>query len=165
MVGEQRRVLWEKMIRRCIELAIEAASAGNYALGALVARSSEILSESGSTLILNGDDPSAHPEMVAVRASAKLLGSRHLPGTTLFSTLEPCPMCVSVAIWAKMDGVVFGASQEDARQWVAKHPSDIYSWRMIDIPAAAIASAGVPRLWVHGGILREECVALFERSR
>lgn len=163
MPREAERQL-ESMIRACIDLAHEAASSGNYALGALVARGHEVIAASGSSLIKDDNDPSAHPEMIAIRAAARKLGSRYLRGALLFSTLEPCPMCVSVAIWAKMDGVVFGATQQDALEWAAENASGVYTWRQIKIPAQKIALAGDPQINVHGGVLRAECKELFALS-
>ncbi|WP_160573960.1 nucleoside deaminase [Actinomadura physcomitrii] len=151
----------EQMMDICIGLAREAAASGNYALGALVVRDGEVLAESGSSLIVDDDDPSAHPEMSAIRAAARRTGSRYLRNAVLFSTLEPCPMCVSAAIWAKMDGVVFGATQQDALDWAALHPSDVYTWRQIRITAREIARAGEPRIDVRGGVLRAACKELF----
>lgn len=156
--------LFEPMIGTCIDLARQAASSGNYALGALVARGHDVIAESASSLIQDDNDPSAHPEMAAIRAASRKLRSRYLPGTILYSTLEPCPMCVSVAIWAKMDGIVFGATQQDAVEWAGKHPSDIYTWRQIRISAREIARAGDPELSVQGGVLRAECKKLFTFS-
>jgi tRNA(Arg) A34 adenosine deaminase TadA len=99
--------------------------------------------------------------MIAVREAAKKRGSRYLPGALLVTTLEPCPMCTSVAIWAKMAGIVFGATQQDAKAWSAEHPDDIYTWRQIDIPARAVVAAGEPTLELHEGVLRDECRSLF----
>jgi tRNA(Arg) A34 adenosine deaminase TadA len=110
-------------------------------------------------------DPSAHPELVAIRSAASRLRSRYLSGAVLYSTLEPCPMCVSAAIWAKMDGIVFGASQDEAIEFSRAHASARLSWRQIKIPASTVATAGSPVLWVTGGVLRDECLALLELTR
>lgn len=163
MPEESQRYL-ESMISTCIDLARKAASSGNYALGALVARGSEVIAESGSSLIQDDNDPSAHPEMTAIRTAARRLNSRYLRGTFLFSTLEPCPMCMSAAIWAKMDGVVFGATQQDALEWVVENPSDIFTWRQIRISAQSVALSGEPRITVQGCVLRTECKKLFALS-
>lgn len=161
------RLAWpdlEKMMRRCIELARKAAAEGNYALGAMVARGSEIIAESGSSLIADDNDPTAHPELIAIRAAGKSIGSRYLEGTILITTLEPCPMCTSAAIWAKMAGIVFGAAQEDAKAWAKENGDGLFTWRQIQISAQQIVNAGTPRLKVRGGVLRDECQSLFELS-
>lgn len=152
-------------MRRCIQLAHESAAAGNYALAALVATDQGIIAESGSNLIKGDDDPSAHPEMVVVRAAAKKLGSRYLPGAVLVTTLEPCPMCTSVAIWAKMAGIAFGASQEDADRWSAANSDETYTWRQIHIRARTVVAAGDPRLELHENVLRDDCTPLFALSK
>ncbi|WP_157376424.1 nucleoside deaminase [Amycolatopsis azurea] len=152
---------FENEVGRCIELAEKASRAGNYALGALVVLNGEILAESGSSLIGDNDDPSAHPEMIVVRHAARRMKSRYLEGAYLVSTLEPCPMCTSVAIWAKMSGVVFGATQMDAIQWAAEHPDDVFTWRQIEIPVRRVVTMGTPRLEVYEEVRRKECKALF----
>lgn len=152
----------ESWMRRCVELAREAAESGNYALGSLVGMNDDILAASGSSLIGSNNDPSAHPEMVVIREAARKMDSRYLPGAVLVTTLEPCPMCTSAAVWAKMASVAFGATQEDAVAWASAHPSDRYTWRQIGIHARTVIDAGMPRLDLHEGILREECLTLFE---
>ncbi|MFC4853579.1 nucleoside deaminase [Actinophytocola glycyrrhizae] len=151
----------EELMRRCLELAASATDSGNYALGALVAVDGRIAAESASSLIGDDNDPSAHPEMVVIRETARMKGTRYLPGALLVTTLEPCPMCTSVAIWAKMAGIAFGATQQDAKSWSAEHPSDVYTWRQIAIPARAVVLAGEPALELHEGVLRDECRSLF----
>jgi tRNA(Arg) A34 adenosine deaminase TadA len=152
-------------MRRCIHLANESATSGNYALAALVATERGVVAESGSNLVQNDDDPSAHPEMVAIRTAAHQLGSRYLFGAVLVTTLEPCPMCTSVAIWAKMAGIAYGATQEDADRWSTSHVDDTYTWRQIHVRARTIVAAGEPRLELHENVLREDCTRLFALSR
>ena len=151
----------------CLRLAAHAGHSGNYALGAVVVRDGEVLARSGSALV-GGHDPSAHPEMTAIRAAAAQVGSRYLPGAVLVSTLEPCVMCAGAAIWAKLDGIVFGASQDDAITWARQHPDPLYTWRQIRISCQAVVDRGEPKLAVLGGVRRHECVELFgvpSRSR
>ncbi len=130
-------------------------------MAASVARGEDVLSLELSPLP-EMPDPSAHPEMCAVRAAAAREGSRYLAGAVLYSTLEPCPMCVSVAIWAKMDGIVFGVSPHEGIEFARSRATPTLTWRQIAIPASTIAEAGSPRLWVQGGVLREECFELLE---
>jgi tRNA(Arg) A34 adenosine deaminase TadA len=70
-------------------------------------------------------------------------------------------MCTAVAIWARMDGIVFGASQEDAADFARDREGDDLTWRQIRITAADVAAAGEPTLWVRGGVHRSECLRLF----
>jgi tRNA(Arg) A34 adenosine deaminase TadA len=149
-----------RFMSACIKAARECASPTAYALAACVVSDDRILSLKTSSLI-DSSDPSAHPEMEAVRDAARRTGSKYLPGAFLYSTLEPCPMCVSVAIWARMSGVVFGASQADALAWARAHPDPLKTWRQIRLRAATLARRGDPAIRVRGGVLRNECLALF----
>lgn len=149
---------------QCLALARDAAASGNYTLGALVVRGTEVIAHSSSKLI-DGHDPSAHPEMVALRAAAELVGSRYVQGAYLVTTLEPCVMCTGAAIWAKLEGIVFGASQADAVAWSNLHPDSLYTWRQIRISCQAVVDQGEPILQVVGGVLHDDCTALFGLNR
>lgn len=70
-------------------------------------------------------------------------------------------MCTAAAIWAKFDGIVFGASQEDAVKWSQDNPQAKFSWRQILTKCKSIADTGEPRLWVRENVLQTECNALF----
>jgi tRNA(adenine34) deaminase len=155
----------EENMRHCIRLAEQAADSGNYALGALVVMDGDVVAESGSSLIGDDNDPSGHPEMTVIRAAARKRRSRYLPGAFLVTTLEPCPMCSAAAIWAKMAGIAFGATQADAVAWAAENPDKIYTWRQIQIPAGTVLAAARPRLALAEGLLRPECRKLFALSR
>ena len=147
-------------MRRAIELARSAAASGNYALGAIVVQGDEILGECGSGLA-DGHDPSAHPEIVAIRRAAERKRSRYLEGAHLVTTLEPCVMCAAAAIWAKMAGIVFGARLEDAIACAEQHPAGRLSWRQIRLPTEQVLAAGDPRLSLRGDVLRAHCLELF----
>jgi tRNA(adenine34) deaminase len=96
-------------------------------------------------------DPSAHAEVRAIRLATKRLKTLSLKGYTLYTTCEPCPMCMSTALWAGLDRVVYGATIEDAN----KH------CRQIQIPAAEVARRSDMTCVVDGPVLRDECYALF----
>ena len=114
-------------------------------------------SKNGKTLIraLNAvareSDPSSHAELRAVRLACKKLKSPSLAGYTMYSTCEPCPMCMSNALWAKLDRVVYGAAIADA----AKHCLQIH------ISARSVAARSDMDCVVEGPVLRKECNALF----
>ena len=150
----------ELYIRRCIELAKNGYFENQqYPIASMVVdKNRGIIAECCSSL-KKGFDPTNHPEMEVIRKSSEILKSRTLEGCYLFSTLEPCPMCTSAAIWAKMDGIVFGALQEDILAF--NNRSEKFSWRQISIKASTIAMHGKPVLNIYEGILREECVKLF----
>jgi tRNA(Arg) A34 adenosine deaminase TadA len=100
-------------------------------------------------------DPSSHAEVRAIRLATKRLKNVSLAGYTLYTTCEPCPMCMSTALWAGLDRVVFGATIEDAN----KHCNQI------QIPAFEVAMRSDMHCVVDGPVLREKCYALFTHPR
>lgn len=100
-------------------------------------------------------DPSAHAEVRAIRLATKRLKKLSLSGYSLYTTCEPCPMCMSTALWAGLDRVVYGATIEDANRHC----------RQIRIPATEVTERGDMRCVVDGPLLREECYELFTDPR
>jgi len=100
-------------------------------------------------------DPSAHAEVRAIRLAAKRLRKISLAGYTLYTTCEPCPMCMSAALWAGLDRVVYGATIEDA----VRHCNQIM------IPAADVEARADMRCVVDGPLLRKQCYSLFTHPR
>jgi len=96
-------------------------------------------------------DPSAHAEVRAIRLATKRLKLLSLAGYTLYTTCEPCPMCMSAALWAGVERVVYGATIEDANRHC----------NQIQIPATEVAKRSDMSCVVDGPILRDECYALF----
>ena len=100
-------------------LAIEAGRAGMEArlggpFGAvIVGPAGEVIAE-GCNRVTSSNDPTAHAEVSAIRAACAALGSFQLVGCTLYTSCEPCPMCLSAAYWARVDAIVYGASREEA---------------------------------------------------
>jgi tRNA(adenine34) deaminase len=96
-------------------------------------------------------DPSAHAEVRAIRLATKRLKQVSLTGYTLYTTCEPCPMCMSAALWARLDRVVYGATIADANRHC----------NQIQIPALEVSTRSDMSCIVDGPILREQCYALF----
>jgi len=96
-------------------------------------------------------DPSSHAEVKAIRLAAKRLKKVSLTGYTLYTTCEPCPMCMSAALWARIDRVVFGATIGDANRHC----------NQIRIPATEVTARSDMVCVVEGPVLRGECYALF----
>lgn len=96
-------------------------------------------------------DPSSHAEVRAIRKAAKRLKQVSLAGYTLYTTCEPCPMCMSTALWAGLDRVVYGATIADANRHC----------NQIQIPATEVAERSDMSCVVDGPVLRDECYALF----
>ena len=90
-----------------------AAEAGEVPIGAVVVREGEIVGR-GQNRVLRDVDPTAHAEVVALRAAAAMLGNYRLPGCTLFVTLEPCAMCAGAMIHARLERLVFAAADPKA---------------------------------------------------
>lgn len=139
-----------------MEVAIALARAnrhrGGHPIGAVVVREKRIIARATTTLRWECD-PTCHAEINAIRGACKTLGSRYLEACILYSTFEPCPMCTCAAIWARMQGIVFGALLSDETE---------HARQRISIAAAYIAARGEPKLDIHAGFLRGECLKLIE---
>jgi tRNA(adenine34) deaminase len=96
-----------------LEQASAAASAGDVPVGAIIVREDEIIARANNRTVRD-QDPTAHAEMLAIRAAAQALGTWHLGGCTLYVTLEPCAMCAGAIVLARIDRVVFGAWDDKA---------------------------------------------------
>jgi tRNA(Arg) A34 adenosine deaminase TadA len=95
-------------MRRALDLAAEAAAAGEVPVGAVVTRGDIIVGEAGNAM-RGSLDPTAHAEVVAIRRAAEALGQSRLDGCILWVTLEPCAMCAAAASLARIESVRFGA--------------------------------------------------------
>ena len=100
-------------------------------------------------------DPSAHAETLTIRLACAKLGSTSLKGYTLYTTCEPCPMCMACALWSGLDRLVFGATIADAARFVSQ----------ITIPAKEVAQRTDLHCVVAGPVEREACVKLFTDPR
>lgn len=98
-------------MRRALDLAAEAAARGEVPVGAVVTVGERIVAEAGNSM-RGSNDPTAHAEMVALRAAGAALGTSRLDGTTLWVSLEPCPMCAAAAGLARVARIVFAAEDE-----------------------------------------------------
>jgi guanine deaminase len=106
----------QRLILRAIEIAEEASRDGRCGpFGAVVARGDEILGE-GHNRVVEGRDPTAHAEIMAIRETCEREGSHVLEGCVIYCSCEPCPMCLSAIYWARIRHVVFAAGREDAEQ-------------------------------------------------
>lgn len=100
-------------MRRALDLAAEAAVAGEVPVGAVVTIGDAIIAETRNAM-RGSNDPTAHAEMVAIRAAATQLGASRLDECTLWVTLEPCAMCAGAMVLARIDRLVYGASDPKA---------------------------------------------------
>ncbi len=138
-----------------MKLAIERARAGIAAgqspFGSVIVLDGQIIAATHNTVWLD-TDPTAHAEVNSLRRASRDLKRISLEGTTLYSTCEPCPMCLSAIHWAKVDRVVFGASIADAAS---------AGFSELSVAATDLVRMGRSPLVVEGGLLAEECASLF----
>jgi tRNA(Arg) A34 adenosine deaminase TadA len=138
-------------MREAIAKARAGIRAGQTPFGAAVVHGGRVLVAAHNT-VWRDTDPTAHAEVGALRQAARLLERIDLAGCDLFTTCEPCPMCLAATHWAKVDRVVFGATIEDA---AAAGFTELF------LPAREMVERGGSRLRVEGGVCREECRELF----
>ncbi len=98
-------------MQRALALADKAAGAGEVPVGAIVVRDGEALG-AGWNAPLASNDPTAHAEIVALRAAAAAAGNYRIPGSTLYATMEPCPMCAGAIVQARIARLVYAAKDE-----------------------------------------------------
>ncbi|WP_120076189.1 nucleoside deaminase [Aurantiacibacter odishensis] len=110
-------------MRRALQLAHEAAAAGEVPVGAVVVKDGVVVGE-GHNLTRTHRDPTAHAEMVAIRAAAEKLGDERLTGCDLYVTLEPCPMCAGAISHARVGRLYYGAS--DPKGGAVEHGSRVF---------------------------------------
>ena len=129
-----------------LEEAREAEVHGDVPIGAAIFREGELLARAGNERELRRD-PTAHAELLAIRAAADVLGGWRLPGTTLYVTLEPCAMCAGAIVLARIPTVVFGTADPKAGA----------AGSVLDVLAAPALNH---RPEVIAGVREEECAAL-----
>ncbi len=103
----------ENLMREAIRLSEENVKNGGGPFGAVIAKDGKIVA-TGANRVTAENDPTAHAEVNAIRAAAKALGTFDLSGCIIFSSCEPCPMCLGAIYWAKMDKLYYGNNKDDA---------------------------------------------------
>src|SRR5215468_9590014 len=98
-----------QLIHEAIRLARQSIESGGSPFGAVIAKDGEIVA-SARNQALQSHDPTAHAEILAIREASSKLGRRHLTDCVLYSSSEPCPMCLGACYWAKIPEVFYGAS-------------------------------------------------------
>jgi tRNA(adenine34) deaminase len=136
-------------MRRALELAAAAAKAGEVPVGAVVVSADGEIVGEGANQPIGASDPTAHAEVVALRAAARALGNYRLPGTTIYVTIEPCLMCVGALVHARVETLVYGvpepkAGAVESTMRAAEHPALNHHLRLVS------------------GVLARECRALVQ---
>ena len=104
-----------EFMKRAIELSIKSVNNGGGPFGSVIVKGDKIIAE-GSNKVTSNNDPTAHGEIVAIREACKKLNNFSLNGSELYSTCEPCPMCLSAIYWARIDKIYYANTREDARK-------------------------------------------------
>lgn len=103
----------DELLRIAIDAALASVAGGGGPFGAVVAREGEIVGQGTNRVVLDAD-PTAHAEIAAIREACRRLGSHRLEGCTVFSSCEPCPMCLGAIHWARVSRLVYACGREDA---------------------------------------------------
>ena len=136
---------------RLMRLAIEEAARGDYPFGAVITRDGEVLAR-GHNLGIKQEDPTAHSEMVAIRSFLAEHGPEKLKGTTLYTSGEPCAMCMGATVWCGITRLVYAASMAQLATKIDQ----------IMVPSAEIAEQSpFVEIAITGGVLAGEAMKLF----
>jgi len=102
-------------MKRAIELSIKSVNSGTGPFGALIVKDNKIISEGFNTVTLS-NDPTSHAEIVAIRNACKILNNFSLEDCDLYTTCEPCPMCLSAIYWARVKKIYYANTRNDAKK-------------------------------------------------
>lgn len=142
----------KSFMRRAIALAEEnVAASGGGPFGAVVVHNGRIIGE-GTNQVTESHDPTAHAEVVAIRAACRELGAHSLAECEIYASCEPCPMCLSAIYWARIERIYYGNSKTDA---AAIGFDDDHIYREIPLP---ISERAIPT----ERILADEAIAAFQ---
>lgn len=134
-----------------MRLALEAAKKGDAPYGAVIVKNNEVVAVAHNT-VKQDCDPSAHAEINVIRSLTAKLKSPSLEGYSIYTTGEPCPMCATACVWTGISEIVYGASIQDL---VSVNQSQI------DISCEEVIAKSFRNIKVTRGILKNECLALF----
>lgn len=113
-------------LAQAVDLARRTVATGEGGpFGAVIVRDGKVISE-GWNQVIASHDPTAHAEIMAIRAASAALGKHHLTGCVLYASSEPCPMCLSAAYWAHIERIVFANSRQEAAA-IGFSDQDLYS--------------------------------------
>ena len=104
-----------RFMSRAIELSIESVKSGGGPFGSVIIKNNEIISE-GMNRVTKNNDPTAHGEIVAIRNACKNLNDFSLKGCELYTSCEPCPMCLSAIYWSRIDKIYYANTRGDAKK-------------------------------------------------
>lgn len=142
----------ENFMKRAITCSCENIDIGGGPFGAVIVKNGKIIAEGSNKVTIN-NDPTAHAEVVAIRNAAQHLNDFNLSGCEIYTSCEPCPMCLSAIYWARIDKIYYANTREDAKD-INFDDSLIY-----DEVALPIEKRKIPMI----PLLREEGILAFEK--
>ncbi|MGV4414474.1 nucleoside deaminase [Chryseobacterium sp. T1] len=142
----------ENFMKRAIACSCENIDLGGGPFGAVIVKNGKIIAEGSNKVTIN-NDPTAHAEVVAIRNAAQHLNDFNLSGCEIYTSCEPCPMCLSAIYWARIDKIYYANTREDAKD-INFDDSLIY-----DEVALPIEKRKIPMI----PLLREEGILAFEK--
>jgi len=138
----------EIIMKKAINFALKKST-----VGVIITNGEKIVVMTGGTIFSKNHDVTGHSEIVAIRKACKIFNSNNLSGCWLYTTYEPCPMCMSAICWAKIDGVVYGASHLDR--------NDRWKWSIL-IPSKEIIKKSDHKPILIENYLRKEAKIILE---
>ena len=138
-------------MQRAIELSKQSINSGGGPFGAVIVKDGKIIAESANS-VTQDNDPTAHAEINAIRKAAKAMNTFDLSGTTIYSSCEPCPMCLSAIYWARIDNLFFANTRQDAQK-IGFDDEFLYNEIQLPIDKRTIATKQ---------ILRNEALQVFK---
>ncbi len=140
------RKIMEELVRYTEKYAVRHG----HATGAFIVKDNRILGKAVTT-VEKDKDPTSHAELKAISKACRKLKNYHLKGCYLYTTQEPCPMCASAIVWARLKGVIYG--------WEGRH-----TWGRLKIKPQTIFRTSPERIDVYPRFLEKECLELKEKS-
>lgn len=122
----------EDFMRQAIALAVENVRNGGGPFGAVIVKDRKVVA-TGANRVTPDNDPTAHAEVCAIRAACRKLGTFNLEGCVIYTSCEPCPMCLGAIYWAHLDKIYYGANQHDA---AAVNFDDSFIYRELELKPA-----------------------------
>ena len=144
----------EEFMREAIRLSIQNVNENGGPFGAVIVKNGEIIA-TGVNRVTSNNDPTAHAEVNAIREASKKLGTFDLQGCEIYSSCEPCPMCLGAIYWARLDKLYFANTKQDAKE-IDFDDSFIYEELELSIENRKISTTQ---------ILREEALVAFNSWR
>ncbi|MGF1633737.1 MAG: nucleoside deaminase [Phycisphaerae bacterium] len=142
----------ETYMRLALERCREGVLAGQSPFGAVIVRDGQILAATHNRVRLD-TDPSAHGEVVCIRAACRHVGDISLKGATIYSTTEPCPMCFTAIHWADIGRIVYAARVEDAKR---------FGFKELQISNAKMKQVSGSEIELVPDMLRDDALALYD---